>query len=80
MWRRTLFSTPYSSFSNTGSDHRIVLSKIRIKLEITGRKSTQKGMIKGRNQKERLQTWYNPLQGLLGRPPEIDEDEPITQV
>ena len=47
--------------------------------EITGRKSTQKGMIKGINQKERLQTWYNHFQGLLGRPPEI-EDEPITQV
>ena len=37
-------------------------------------------MIKGRNQKERLQTWYNHFQGLLGRPPEIEEDEPITQV
>ena len=48
--------------------------------EITGRKSTQKDMIKGRNQKERLQTWYNRVQCLLGRPPEIEEDEPITQV
>ena len=37
-------------------------------------------MIKGRNQKERLQTWYNHFQGLLGRPPEIEEDELITQV
>ena len=37
-------------------------------------------MIKGRNQKERLQTWYNHFQGLLGRSPEIEEDEPITQV
>ena len=47
--------------------------------EITGRKSTQKGIIKGINQKERLQTWYTYFQGLLGRP-EIEEDEPITQV
>ena len=34
-------------------------------------------MIKGRHQKEQLQTWYNHFQGLLGRPPEIEEDEPI---
>ena len=32
------------------------------------------------NQKERLQTWYNHFQGLLGWPPEIEEDEPISQV
>ena len=37
-------------------------------------------MIKGRNQKERLQKWYNNFQGLLCRPPEIEEDKPITQV
>ena len=37
-------------------------------------------MIKGRNQKERLQRWINHLEGLLGRPPEIEEDESITQV
>ena len=34
----------------------------------------------GRNQKERLHTWYNHFQCLLGSPPEIEEDEPITQV
>ena len=37
-------------------------------------------MIKGINQKEHLQTWYTHFQGLLGRPPEIEEDELITQV
>ena len=37
-------------------------------------------MIKGRNQKVRLQIWYNHFQGLLGRQSEIEEDEPITQV
>ena len=36
-------------------------------------------MIKGINQKERPQTWYTHFQGLLGRPPAI-EDDPITQV
>ena len=50
------------------------------KYTFISRKYTQKGMIKGKNQKERLQTWYNHFQGLLGRPPEIEEDEPITQV
>ena len=48
--------------------------------EITGRKCTQKDMIKGRNQKERLKIWYNHFQGLLERPTKIEEDEPIIQV
>ena len=49
--------------------------------EITGRKTTQKGMIKGKNQKERLQTWYKHFQDLLGKPPNIkDENETIIQV
>ena len=37
-------------------------------------------MKKGRKQKEQLQTWYNHFQSLLGRPPEIEDDYPITQV
>ena len=42
-------------------------------------------MIKGRNQKERLQTWHNHFQCffvcLRGSPPEIEEvDEPIIQI
>ena len=49
--------------------------------EITGRKTTQKGMIKGKNQKERLKTWYKHFQDLLGKPPNIeDENETIIQV
>ena len=38
-------------------------------------------MIKGKNQKERLQTWYKHFQDLLGKPPNIeDENETIIQV
>ena len=49
--------------------------------EITGRKTTQKCMIKGKNQKERLQTWYKHFQDLLGKPPNIeDENETFIQV
>ena len=38
-------------------------------------------MIKGKNQKEHLQTWYKHFQDLLGKPPNIeDENEIIIQV
>ena len=38
-------------------------------------------MIKGKNQKERLQTWYKHFQDLLGKPLNIeDENETIIQV
>ena len=38
-------------------------------------------MIKGKNQKERLKTWYKYFQDLLGKPPNIeDENETIIQV
>ena len=38
-------------------------------------------MINGKNQKERLQTWYKHFQDLLGKPPNIeDENEKIIQV
>ena len=38
-------------------------------------------MIKGKNQKEQLQTWYKHFQDLLGKPPNIeDENETIIQV
>ena len=40
-----------------------------------------KGKIKGKNQKERLQTWYKHFQDLLGKPQNIeDENETIIQV
>ena len=49
--------------------------------EITGRKTTKKGMIKGKNQKECLQTWYKHIQDLLVKPPNIEnENEMIIQV
>ena len=49
--------------------------------EITGRKTTQKGMIKVKNQKKHLQTWYKHFQDLLGKPPIIeDENKTIIQV
>ena len=34
-------------------------------------------MIIGKNQKERLQTCYKHFQDLLGKPPNIDENETI---
>ena len=38
-------------------------------------------MIKGKNQKERLQTWYKHFHDLLGKSPNIeDENETIIQV
>ena len=49
--------------------------------EITGRKTTQKGVIKGKKQKERLHTWYKHFEGLSGRSPKIeDENGMIIQV
>ena len=42
--------------------------------EITGRKTTQKGMIKGKNQKERLQTSYKHFQDLLGKLPNVEDE------
>ena len=53
-------------------------NKLRKKLS---REISQKGMIKGKNQKERLQTWYKHFHDLLGKPPNIeDEYETIIQV
>ena len=44
-------------------------------------KQLKKVKIKGKNQKERLQTWYKYFQDLLGKPPNIeDENETIIQV
>ena len=38
-------------------------------------------MIKGKNQQERLQTWYKHFQDLLGKPPNIEDDnETLIQV
>ena len=38
-------------------------------------------MVKGKNQKERIQTWYKDFQDLLGKPPNVeDENQTIIQV
>ena len=49
--------------------------------EITGRKASTKGQLKGDTQKERVTNWYNHFKNLLGKPPDIcDEDEEITPI
>ncbi|XP_072048646.1 uncharacterized protein [Amphiura filiformis] len=49
--------------------------------EITGRKASVKGQLKGDTQNERINNWFTHFKDLLGSPPEIDgEDEDIVPV
>ena len=49
--------------------------------QISGRKTVKQGNIKGKSKEERVTNWYNHFKGLLGSPPDIeDEDEVIGQV
>ena len=49
--------------------------------DITGRKASAKGQLKGATQKERVTNWYNHFKDLLGSPPDIsDEDEEIPPI
>ena len=49
--------------------------------DITGRKAAAQGQLKGETQKERVANWYNHFKDLLGRPPDIsDEDEEIAPI
>jgi hypothetical protein len=51
--------------------------------DITGRKSSMKGQLKGDTQQERVNNWYHHFKYLLGNPPNIegedDEIEPVVQ-
>ena len=49
--------------------------------DITGRKACSTGQMKGNTQSERVTNWYNHFKGLLGSPPDIDdEEEEITPI
>ena len=49
--------------------------------DISGRKASAKGQLKGDTQKERVKNWFNHFKNLLGSPPDIDdEEEEITPV
>ena len=64
--------------TNLNSQHKASWDLIN---EISGRKTGKKGQIKGETQVERLETWYNHFQQLLGDHPLItDEHEEICQV
>jgi len=49
--------------------------------EISGRRQSKRGIIKGNSQEERLKSWYTHFQRLLGNPPNIgSETEEIPQI
>ncbi|XP_030839582.1 uncharacterized protein LOC115923289 [Strongylocentrotus purpuratus] len=49
--------------------------------DITGRKASPKGQLKGDTQKDRVINWFNQFKNLLGSPPDIDdEDEEILPI
>ena len=49
--------------------------------DITGRKASAKGQLKGNTQEERVKNWFEHFKNLLGSPPDIEnEEEEITQV
>ena len=50
--------------------------------EISGRKKSQKGIIKGENKEKRLKSWYEHFSQLLGNEPVITEDcdDPIPPI
>ena len=43
--------------------------------EISDRKVSRKGQIEGDTKEERINNWYKHFQGLLGNPPDIQENE-----
>ena len=49
--------------------------------DISGRKRTRSGNLKGKTKEERLEGWYTHFKDLLGNPPVVnDEDEEIPQI
>ena len=47
----------------------------RLVNKISGRKSTKRGILKGKTREERIKKWYEHFQELLGQEPDIEEDE-----
>ena len=62
----------------TACKHRLVYCRHaeswKLINDITGRKASTKGQLKGDTQKERIENWYNHFKDLLGNPPEIDDE------
>ncbi|ELT94673.1 hypothetical protein CAPTEDRAFT_208902, partial [Capitella teleta] len=48
--------------------------------EITGRKKTIEGQVAGASPEERVKTWYNHFQNLLGSTPETEELEDVDMI
>ena len=49
--------------------------------ELTGRRTPRKGQLEGGTQEERVKNWYSHFKGLLGKPPEVlDEEDQIQKV
>ena len=49
--------------------------------DISGRKRTRSGNLRGKTKEERLEGWYTHFKDLLGNPPVVnDEDEEIPQI
>ena len=42
--------------------------------EVSGRRSSKKGILKGKNKGERIRSWYNHFSDLLGKEPTISDD------
>ena len=42
--------------------------------EVSGRRSSKKGILKGKNKGERITSWYNHFSDLLGKEPTISDD------
>ena len=47
----------------------------RVINEMTGRKRTKEGQVKGHSPEERVKTWFSHFQGLLGEAVEVDTEE-----
>ena len=45
-----------------------------LKNEVSGRRSSKKGILKGKNKGERIKRWYNHFSDLLGKKPTISDD------
>ena len=43
--------------------------------DITGRKASPNGQLKGDTQKDRVINWFNHFNNLLGSPPDIDDED-----
>ena len=45
--------------------------------EVSGRRSSKKGILKSKNKDERIRSWYNHFSNLLGKEPTISDDSGV---